>query len=52
MNVMYVASGTAPEGVLAEAFQAANSLFRGAVISILADYLIDTYLRYKTGKED
>jgi hypothetical protein len=48
---MYVASRTAPEGVSAKAFQAAHSLFRGAVISVLADNLIDTYLWYKTGKE-
>jgi hypothetical protein len=44
INVMYVASRTAPEGVSAKAFQAAHSLFRGAVISVLADNLIDTYL--------
>jgi hypothetical protein len=50
LNVTYVISGTALEGVLPEAFQAVNSLFRGAVISIMADNLIDTYLHYKTGK--
>jgi hypothetical protein len=51
MNMIYVTSGTTPEGVSAEAFQAADSLFRGAIISVLVDNLIDTYLRYKTGKE-
>jgi hypothetical protein len=50
-HVMYVVAGTAPEGVSTEAFQAANSLFQGAVINGLADNLIDTYLRHKMGNE-
>ena len=45
MNVMYVISGTPPEGVSKEAFEAADSFFRGAVNSVLAENLIDTYLR-------
>jgi hypothetical protein len=50
MNVMYVISGTPPKGVSAEAFEATDSLFRGVVISVLANNLIDTYLHYKRGR--
>jgi hypothetical protein len=51
MNVMYVITGKAPEGVSGEKFDSDDNLFRGAVISILVDNLMDTYLRYKTGKD-
>jgi hypothetical protein len=51
MNVMYVISGTPLKGVSAEAFEAADGLFWGAVISVLVDNLIDTYFHYKTEKE-
>jgi hypothetical protein len=51
MNVMYVATGKAPEGVSEEKFNADDNLFRGAIISILVDNLVDTYLQRKTGKD-
>jgi hypothetical protein len=51
MNVMYIATGKAPEGVLEEKFDADDNLFRGAIISVLVDNLVDTYLQRKTGKD-
>jgi hypothetical protein len=51
MNVMYVATGKAPEGVSEEKFNADDNLFRGATISILVDNLVDTYLQKKTEKD-
>ena len=51
MNVMWVASGTPPEGASKEYAESADSFFRGAVISALADSIVDTYLTYNTGKE-
>jgi hypothetical protein len=51
MNVMYVATGKAPEGVSEEKFNADDNLFRGAIINILVDNLVDTYLQRKTGKD-
>jgi hypothetical protein len=51
MNVMYVTTGKAPEGVSEEKFNADDNLFRGAIISVLVDNLVDTYLQRKTGKD-
>jgi hypothetical protein len=51
MNVMYVITGKAPEGVSEEKFNSDDNMFRGAVISVLVDNLVDTYLRNKTGKD-
>jgi hypothetical protein len=51
MNVMYVATGKAPEGVSEEKFNADDNLFWGAIISVLVDNLVDTYLQRKTGKD-
>jgi hypothetical protein len=51
MNVMYVATGKVPEGVSEEKFNAYDNLFRGAIISVLVDNLVDTYLQRKTGKD-
>jgi hypothetical protein len=51
MNVMYVATGKAPEGVSEEKFNADDNLFQGAIISVLVDNLVDTYLQRKTGKD-
>jgi hypothetical protein len=51
MNVMYVATGKAPEGVSEEKFNADDNLFRGAIISVLVDNLVDTYLQRKAGKD-
>jgi hypothetical protein len=45
MNVMYVTTGIAPEGVSEEKFNAHDNLFRGAIISVLVDNLVDTYLQ-------
>jgi hypothetical protein len=51
MNVMYVATGKAPEGVSEEKFNADDNLFRGAIISVLIDNLVDPYPQRKTGKD-
>jgi hypothetical protein len=51
MNMMYVTTGKAPEGVSEEKFNADDNLFRGAIISVLVDKLVDTYLQRKTGKD-
>jgi hypothetical protein len=51
MNVMYVATGKAPEGVSEEKFNADDNLFRGAIISVLVDNLVNTYLQRKMGKD-
>jgi hypothetical protein len=51
MNVMYVTTGKAPEGVSGEKFNADDNLFRGAIISVLVDNLVDTYLQRKTWKD-
>jgi hypothetical protein len=40
-----------PQGVSEEKFNAVNNLFRGAIISVLVDNLVDTYLQRKTGKD-
>jgi hypothetical protein len=51
MNLMYVTTGKAPEGVSEEKFNVDDYLFRGAIISVLVDNLVDTYLQRKTGKD-
>jgi len=33
------------------AFDASDNLFRGCLISILAENLVDTYIRFTTGKD-
>jgi hypothetical protein len=52
MHVIHVTQGKpeqfSPEE---EAFKAADNLFRGAVISVLADHLVDFYLFKAIGKE-
>ncbi|WVZ57979.1 hypothetical protein U9M48_008301 [Paspalum notatum var. saurae] len=55
MNVYHVAQGKSedlssktPEG---KAFEAADNLFRGAVISALAETIVDSYMMLATGKE-
>jgi hypothetical protein len=45
MNVMYVATRKASEGVSEEKFNADDNLFRGAIVSVLVDNLVDTYLQ-------
>jgi hypothetical protein len=51
MKMMYVITGKAPEGVSEEKFSSNDNLFRGVIINILVDNLVDTYLRNKTGKD-
>jgi hypothetical protein len=51
MNMMRVITGKALEAVSEEKFSLDDNLFRGAVISILVDNLVDTYLRKKMGKD-
>jgi hypothetical protein len=51
MNMMHVITGKALEAVSEEKFSLDDNLFRGAVISILVDNLVDTYLRKKMGKD-
>ncbi|WVZ61407.1 hypothetical protein U9M48_011286, partial [Paspalum notatum var. saurae] len=63
MNIMHVAQGkpesskTLPEGQAFEAtpegkaFEGADNLFRGAVISALAETIVDSYMHLFTGKE-
>jgi hypothetical protein len=51
MNMMYVTTGKAPEGVSEEKFNADDNLFWGAIISVLVDNLVDTYLQRKTRKD-
>jgi hypothetical protein len=51
MNMMYVITGKAPEGISEEKFNSNDNLFRGAVISVLLENLVDTYLQKKTGKD-
>jgi hypothetical protein len=51
MNMMYVTTGKAPEGVSEEKFNADDNLFWGAIISVLVDNLVDTYLQRNTRKD-
>jgi hypothetical protein len=53
LNIMHVAKGkpkqfTPEEG---SAFKAADNLFRGYVIGVLAENLVYSYIHLKTGKE-
>src|SRR5436190_20283740 len=54
MNVYHVALGK-PVGPLTSnedsAFEAADNLFRGAVISVLGENLVDAYMHLFTGQE-
>jgi hypothetical protein len=53
MNIIHVVNGK-PEQFTPEeeqAFMAANNLFRGVVISVLAENLVDFYLTVTSGKE-
>jgi hypothetical protein len=53
MNIIHVANGK-PEQFTPEeeqAFMAADNLFRGVVISVLAENLVDFYLTATSGKE-
>jgi hypothetical protein len=51
MNVMYVIIRKAPEGVSEENFNSDDNLFWGAIISVLVDNLVDTYLQKRMGKD-
>jgi hypothetical protein len=53
MNILYVAKGklkqfTPEEG---SAFEATDNLFRGCIIGVLAENLVDSYIHRKMGKE-
>ena len=54
MNVYFVALGK-PEGTHTpeeeRAFEAADNLFRGAIISVLAESLVDAYMTLPSSKE-
>ena len=53
MNIMHVVQGK-PEQYTPEyesAFDADDNLFRGAIISVLAENLVDTYITLASGKE-
>ena len=53
MNIMHVIQGK-PEQFTPEeerAFVAADNLFRGAIMSVLAESLVDTYLLLPSGKD-
>ena len=54
MNVYHVALGK-PVGLLTSnenrAFEAADNLFQGAVISVLGENLVDAYMHLFTGQE-
>jgi hypothetical protein len=51
MNVMYVIIRKALEGVSKENFNSDDNLFWGAIISVLVDNLVDTYLQKRMGKD-
>jgi hypothetical protein len=53
MSIMHVIQGK-PEQFSTEeekAFEAADNLFRGAILSVLAENLVDTYLLLPSGKD-
>jgi hypothetical protein len=53
MKIMHMAKGK-PEQFTSEkgsAFEAADNLFRGCIIGVLAENLADSYIRLKIGKE-
>jgi hypothetical protein len=51
MNMMYIIIRKAPEGVSEENFNSDDNLFWGAIISVLVDNLVDTYLQKRMGKD-
>jgi hypothetical protein len=53
MNLMHVAKGKPEQFTLEEgsAFDVFDNLFRGCIISILTENLVDTYIRLANGKE-
>jgi len=53
MRVMYVTEGKPSQYTPEEesAFEASDNLFRGCLISVLADNLVDTYICLTTGKQ-
>ena len=53
MRVMYVTEGKPSQYTLEEesAFETSNNLFRGCLINVLAENLVDTYIRPTTGKQ-
>ena len=53
MRVMHVVKGKPSQYTPKEesAFETSDNLFRGCLISILADNLVDTYIRLTTGKQ-
>jgi hypothetical protein len=50
MNVMYVITRKTFEGASEEKFNSDDNLFQGAIISVLVDNLVDTYLQKKDGE--
>jgi TctA family transporter len=50
MNLMYVITGKAPEGVSEEKFNSDDNLFLGAIISILVDNLVALVSRKRRGR--
>jgi hypothetical protein len=54
MNVFWVSEGK-PEGELSpekeKEYSEANTIFYGVLVGVLAEALLDTYIRYKTVKE-
>jgi hypothetical protein len=53
MNIIHVANGKPEQFTLEEeqAFMAADNLFRGTMISVLVENLVDFYLTATSGKE-
>ena len=53
MRVMYVTEGKPSQYTLEEesAFETSNNLFRGCLINVLAENLVDTYIHPTTGKQ-
>jgi hypothetical protein len=53
MNIFHIAKGKPEQFTLEEeqAFTAVDNLFRGVVISVLAENLVDFYLTAASGKE-
>jgi len=51
--VMYVTEGKPSQYTPEEesAFETSDNLFRGCLISVLAENLVDTYIRLTTGKQ-
>ena len=53
MRVMHVVEGKPDQYTPEEesAFETSDNLFRGCLISVLAENLLDTYIRLTTGKQ-